>query len=649
MADFTLNSLRGGINNTDPPISLPVDQVVDARNVERSRTTLGRRRLGCEPIDLSVTLAACDSITFLHRHYQSGDGSDATLWVLGIDGSNPVLEYKDTTWHSVTPNDAITITGSYQYAMRGLSLHGKIFLAYKSGVDRLHVYDGTTFRRTGLAAPAAAPTAANSGGVGTLVGTRYYRVRFVELSGSTILRRSEPSAVLTFAPSGTNASITVTKPATVSEGETHWELEASTGDDNYYRIARTVVGTTTYVDSQDYVTGYAAVGTLSETSGDYTNLRSARYLTADNDRLIFAGSFEDPESDSIVGWTPVNNATGVGNDERNPVATTNYLNLDGRLGGRIVGMTAPINGYIYAFKNERIYKLVRTGVLTKAYEAVLLTDKRGAIEGSVVEGVDQKGKPCVYFIDPKVGACMIGASGLVQCGDDIFNTFKTLNQDATLPSVSLFYSDKKQVHWWIATGSSNVPDTHLVLQTNEIRDVEDGVRRGWDIWDGESAAALCALMYADNIDDNTTRSEAVKPFIGMAATDLLAMCDKPGVDTDNGTAYHAYQVTKPFAPAGILNQAELKSGGLLGIASNGTSVEVTATANFGLFEKSATADFTPESTETHVIAMMDDLDLGEITTLQLKFEDATPSTGTWDLHQFALRQEAGQRQARSRA
>lgn len=645
MADFTIQSLRGGINNTDPAISLPDDQVVDARNVDRSRSTLGARRRGAAAISLTGSaIEAHDMVTFLHRHFVSGDGSDAALWALGVSDIGTFnLQYKDTSWHSPTLKDDIVVTGTNKYKVRAISLHGKIFFAYKSAQDRLHVWDGSTLRRTGLAEPAA-PTGANTG-AGTLTGTRYYRVRYVELSGTTVLRRSEPSDTLTFAPSTTGLAVRITKPAAISEGETHWELEASIDNSNFYRIARTVVATTTYDDNQDYVTGYAQAFTLSEDVGDYSLIGSVRFLVADQDRLVFAGSHEDADSDSVVGWTPVDNDPGDGNDERVPLDTTNTKNLDGRLGGRVTGMSNPINGYIYVFKNERIYKLVRTGTRTNAYEAVLVTDKRGAVEGSVLEGIDQQGNPCVYFFDAKTGPCRVGIGGVLEAGDDINNTWEAVDDDADLCAVGLLYTRNKQAHWWVATDAVT-PDTHLVLQTNETRQSADGIRRGWDIWDGDSAEALCATMYAENIDAGVARSETLKPLIGRRGGGLIWQLDT-GAD-DNGAAYHAYQTTKPFTPVGLLNDVELKGAALLGIAGEGVTVEVTAIADMGLFEKSATADFSPEGSETQVIAAMDDLGLAEMTMMQITFEDATVPTGRWDLQAFAMAEGKGQKTFRGR-
>src|SRR5690606_5003066 len=101
-------------------------------------------------------------------------------------------------------------------------------------------------------------------------------------SVGTTLRRSEPSASQSFTPSGSGTAARVTKPATISEGETHWEIEASTDNVNFYVIATQAVGTTTYNDSADPDT--YSDNPLSEDIGDYTLLWSAKFLSVDEDR-----------------------------------------------------------------------------------------------------------------------------------------------------------------------------------------------------------------------------------------------------------------------------------------------------------------------------------------------------------------------------
>lgn len=644
MADFVIKSLRGGMNDWDPPSALDDDQCTLAQNVEFNRSMLGERRRGSLAIDLSGSaLAACNRIVFLHRHLPTTNESDAQLWAMGItDPSTAVLAYKDTTWHTVTMSDAPTVDGVSEYQVVAQTLHGKLFIAYNSAVDRLHVWDGSTFRRTGLTMPAAAPTGANTGS-GSFVITRYYRVRFTTQVGGVTTRRSEPSAVLTFAPSGSGSGVVVTKPANISEGETHWELEASTDNSNFYRIATTVIGTATVTDSQDGVTGYAVVtgAVLSETSGDYTDIYSAKFLTADRDRLLVGGSWEDAAKASRVSWTPVFNAQGSGNDERIPIGTNNFLDLDGYEGGPLMGMSSTVNGYVYPFKQGHIYQLVSTGLLTRAYEVHCLTKKRGALMGSISAGLDQAGGPALYFLDPTIGPCRLGAGGLRQCGADLLTTWRTVNVDATkVVARAIYYPDTRQVHWWIATGSSNIPTVRIVLQTNESRDVDDGVRRGWSYWDGDSATALAVCLFSDNIDAGIARNKLLKPFLGLEAKGLIQRTDT-GI-TDNGTTYSGRIVTKPYVHGNGINLFEVKSAILIGKAMTSAALDVKVTQDFGIDTKTVPGvSLTPVGSETQVIQVLSDLKFAELRSAQVEFKDVTTPLARWELNYFTMRETSG--------
>ena len=634
MEDLLIRSLRGGMNNSDPAIALDNDQSVLAQNVEFIDSMLGERRRGSDAIDLtSSNVGSRDQITFLYRHLPTADETAAELWAVGLTGTATLsVSRKTTAWTNPTVSDTPLLTGFAPFQWAAQSLHGKLFFAYDSNVDRLHVWDGTSMRRVGLTEPAA-PTGANDGGVGTFAGTRYYRVRYTVQASSVTILRSEPSDVLTFSPNGNDTGVVVTKPTTISEGETHWELEASTDNVNFFRIATTAVGTGTSTDTTDFNTGYAAAGTLSEDVGDYALIPSGRYLVADEDRLIIAGSWEDTAQGSRVRWTPVFGASGVGNDERLETDTDPFIDLDGFDGGAITGMSTPMMGSIFVFKQNHIYKLVRSGRRRQAYDAILYTDKRGAVHGSVTEGLDNAGRPCIYFLDPGVGPCRLGVGGIRSCGADIRATFETVNLDATkVVSASVYYPRKRQVHWWIATASSNVPDTHMVLQTNETRDVEDGeTRRGWALWTGPSAGALTACLFADNIDAGIARSRDLAPFIGIVGAGLIHRCDTG--DDDNGTEYVSKITTKPYTVRGILHKFGVMSAMLLAKAVTGASLDLVLTRDFGLETKTLSGiAFTATVSETQVMKLIDDIGFSELQTLQFTFQDVSTPGTRWELN-----------------
>jgi hypothetical protein len=228
--DLIIANIKGGMNNTDPAHALPDNQCVLAENVEFFSSTLGERRRGMEPIDLGDSSLDDEAVVVSLSTYQPkfAEIKDSWLWAIAAtEGTSYSIAYRNmNVWTIPTVKDDINTNNPYIYQIQTTSIHGKWFVAYKSGVDRMHVWDGTTIRRTGIAEPILAPTAVDTGG-GAFTDVRIYRVRFIEKVGVKILRRSEPSPELSFTPSGAGAGVIITRPAIVDEGENFWEVEAS--------------------------------------------------------------------------------------------------------------------------------------------------------------------------------------------------------------------------------------------------------------------------------------------------------------------------------------------------------------------------------------------------------------------------------------
>lgn len=645
-------------NDNDPPTLLAEDACTIAENVEFFNATIGERRLGCVKIsDTPAEItgdANIQAVTWMGRHQPTNLLTDSELWVLAqhLTSSNNVLLRRTTSaWSTVSPNDAITVTSGYGHRLSAVSLHGKFYIAYKSAVDQLHVWDGTSLRKTGLAQPAA-PTVANTGS-GTYTGTRYFRVRYVVMSGSTVSLRSEPSAATTLAPSGTGSGALVTKPASISQGETHWEVEASTDNANFYRISRVAVGTTTYTDSQAFSSGYAIIGSLSEDLTAYSLIPSGKFLTVDSDRLLIGGSWENPTYGSRIWWTPVLGSQGSGNDERLDMTVNPYMDLDGFEGGELTGLSRAVNGYLYAFKWSHIYKIVRTGQRNSAYSAIPLTKSRGAIPGSLVEAVDQSGNPAQYFLDPRIGPMRIGLNGVEWCGKDIRNLWSRVNLSATTVAHGVFYQAKNQVHFWLALDGADYPNAKIILHCNEMRSDENGARRGWvTVPVGDRIAdAHCSLMFSSNVDANGNRNQLIVPFIGkqqwtvspFTIKDLIQRCDTGNTDAyttgDTDAYYYARVQTKPFTPTGLLNRHGVMAAAVMAAANTTptNSVYVRADRDFGVETKLVDVDLIPKASESVVVKLMDQMNFSEVTALQLTFGDLntniTPST-YWSLHMF---------------
>lgn len=659
MADFILDSLRGGYDDFTPVSQMPKDACRLAENVEFFYSTLGERRAGCQLIDGGLpagitTDALLDAAVWMFHHTPTKNETEDELWVLTRDTDNTAKMYRLTAsgWstvalNSVSASDVPLLTNNDGYRIYGQSLHGKLFIAFNSGVDRLHVWDGSTLRRVGLAAHAAAPTVANTGAGTYEAIARYYRTRSVVISGSTVLLRSEPSARLgPFTPSGTGTAARVTRPTAIGEGETHWEVEVSLDGATFYRLAQVAIGTTTY-DDNNATSTYATNFTLSDPVGSYTLIPSVRYLLADDDRLLLGGSWLTAADGSAVRWTPVGNDPLPGADERLNATTDPRIDLDGREGGDIVGLSRSLSS-VLVHKASHIYNVVRTGELVGAYDAVPITKVRGALPRSLVEASNQAGNPALYWIDPKVGPMRYGSRGLEFCGYNVHTLFQRLNKSAVVPCFGIYYPDKFQLHYWLALDSDQFPTTKIVLQTSEVEsEGVAGARRGWSTVPSPNriANARCAVMFAKDIRTATVNLAQV-PYIGKAVwtvnaatvTDIVQRCDVGTKDAhttgDTVSAYVGKVRSRAFPLAVLPNKFGIRAAAILGLA--GSRVRVTLVRDYGIETVARDVNLTAAGSETHVSAILDSLSLSELTNLEMQFEDDPANASQWRLFQFVV-------------
>lgn len=623
--NLVIDSLAGGMNNQDSPNTLPDDQCTFAENVEFADSSLGERRRGCIAVDVAGSdLEDYDVITHLAPHYPSELTvlQNELFAIAGRFELLTVFRRSSGSWVEVPfTQDTLNYDLPFAVQIKSHSIHGKLYLAARTDVDRMHVWDGTSLRRVGMAGGGAAPSVVDSGTPGTFSGERTYRVRFIEMDGSDVVRQGEPSIETVFTPSGAANGATLTIPTPPGEGETHWEFEASDGDGNFYVIATIAIGTTSHTDTLE-TTDYASFE-LSADIGEYEVVPSVRFVISDQDRLIFGGSWHDPEIDSRVSWTPVSAAPGVGNDERLPATTDNFTDLDWQDAGGLTGMSDPVNGSFYVFKLTRIYKMTRTYSLDQAYTSILLSKTRGALYGSVVSGLDEFGRACAYFLDPAMGPCRVGPAG-IQYMHGIKPTWDRVNTNANLVCHGVFYPDKQQVHWWVSFDGTDTPTYKLILQVDEVQSDASGTRRGWTVAAGKITEAWCSTIVPETAIDPLTDEIAIyfRPYIGLRSPDFILRTDVG--DDDNGEAYHATIKTKPYLIAGLLNRFGIMNAALLAspLSDVDGGLSIRLVRDFGLEESDpVTMDFVAEADEDFILRTFDNFRMSDAFAIQVVFED----------------------------
>lgn len=647
---LTIADVRGGINNSDSPTLIADNEVVDARNADFRSGALGAKRRGTTPIDLNGSVFTTQVVAVM-RHTPTNDVGDDELW--GIDADGNLDRRVGGTWQGgVTRVNSVVTIRPNNFDANGVSLHGKLFLAAQSDVDRLLVWDGAVLRWAGLAAPPP-PTAADDG-AGSYAGTRYFRIRYIERVGGVTLRRSEPSTTLVFVPSGTGSGAEITKPsgtenpATATyEGQTHWEIEASIDNILFYQIATVAIGTATYVDTTALAVGYS-LNPLSEQIGEYVPPTAPRHVAVDEDRLVMAGSWFTPGHDATVWWTPVSADDGVGNDERVPITTAQSITFDGLDGGAVTGLVSGVAGNVYVFKLTRIYKMVRTGQLASAYDPVSESFSRGSVLRGACAGSDLQGVPCAYFLDPAVGLCRIGRMGVEVLGRPIRSTWRGRNPFVAVGPRILYYPELEQV-WF----TSPIDDPQAV-QTAESTNIQTA--NGSFIFAQQSRPGLLVefearyggIMFHDGLLGDTTSmtlfptEDGVKPVIGTTVVTAtggiqtsLHVADS-GTD-DSGTPFRAYVRTKPYVLGDLWTRFGIMAAAVLARAAAGTSLLLRLIRNFEAETTQTLVDLSPAGSEPHVVKPVDDSHLSSLNVLQVEYGDEAASAQAWDVDRLVFK------------
>ncbi len=632
-----ISDLRGGRNGADPPISLPDNQAVEMLNVDHYGSLLGNKRGGSTAVTETGGTAFSSGVLALHYHVPGASLAAGELW--GIDGAaTPIVKRMTggTSFADITMSDVIATAAAFTTFA---SFNGKLYMAYDSSVDRLHVYDpnlsSPRVRRVGFADPGALASVVDDGGTGTYAAIlRYYRARWVQISSSVTIRRSEPGPSTSFTPNGNDTGVVITQPTVPSEQETHWEIEVSLDNVTFYRLSQTAIATTTYTDSAATTTYIN--NTQSADVGEYENWTSVKHLLTDGNRLLGAGGWETGAKNSRVWFSPVLGTTDEGDDER--VITTrtqkNYVDLNENDGGFITALGGPIYGAPFAFKYRQIWKLTPTGDVNRPYISRKISDAYGCIaHKSVVSAIDASGNPAIYFLSAE-GPCRIvtyGQASIVQyLGRDVEDLWASVNLSSTIVGHAVYYAEKHQVWFWFAVDSNNNPSVKLVFDVLLGRFIEgDRVRGGWYKHDGGSAVAWCSIMAPDTL--GASMSFDRKPYIGRASGTAIWELDTSATD-DAGTDFQAYVKTKPLDLGSLGQNFSVGQTVLTAKAATGVTITQTLDRNYGLETRTSTAVLTASGTETRVIKKFEASDLAQAAAVQISLGETTATDqALWSL------------------
>lgn len=625
-----------GRNGYDDPFMLPNDQVAEAINVDWYGSSLARRRPGSEAIGITGgTAFDANGLVHLGRYVPSGGESAAQMF--GADWAGLVKRLAGgVNWANVTLADAMTAAGAAKTEMNSVTFNNKQFFAYDTAVNRLHVYDGTSIRRVGIGV-AGSVTVADTGAGAYAATIRYYRIRF---GNGTQNLLGELGPVVAFTPSGAGTAARVTRPAAPGDSEDYWEVFVSSDGGEYFH-ANTIILATTFWDDTFAPTAWGiAGGDTAPDDGTYLPPPSAKYIVADDARLVMAGIYETTGGEvtpvsTRIWWTPAK-GTDVGDDERISITDTieNFDDID----EPVTGLSKPINGAFFAFSYSSQYKFVATGDVLSPYQRFRVTGGQGCISHkAIIIAADETGYPATYWLSSR-GPERSASSGNQFCGADIQDIWDLVNLDSAIAPHGVYHERIHQIWWYVAVNGQTVPNLKLVFDTwlgkvTEISSLQ-AVRYGWSQHTGDSCNAYCSVMFANDI--GATMGRRLVPYVGPAPVVgvKILRCDVAAKIDDGGLGYAASITSKPLAPWGLGRLGELLQEPIL-VAKVGTgqTIVLTIARNEGTESIQTTCllnAISDGATETRVFAQFDGARFADASSVRFTLTETVPVVN-WSL------------------
>ncbi len=656
LTPITLFNIKGrwGVN---APFSCPLDQCIEAENVEWWRSSFARKRQGSARISLAGGTGFTGGIKWVYSWVPSDNQTIRELW--GLDSAITPLFKRlvgGTAWANVTNSSGDAVTLVDNHLTNGCQFNGKLFIAYNSTVNRLHMYDPAVaaIQRVGIANPVAAPSVADTGAGAYAATPRFYKIAFVEvLTGTIINARSNTSASVGFTPSGAGTAARITRPALPGEKETHWIVYGSSADADFVQISGLIaVGTLTYDDT---VAPASYIGTIAPDPAAFNPPPSVKYLVADKAQLVMGGAWEATTGTGIaptprrVWWTSPLGATDQGDDQRISLTATikSYTDLD----EAITAMSSPQEGTIFIWSYRSMWRMVATGVAVAPYMIYKVTGAKGCIEHkSVVAAEDENGDSCTYWWSPQ-GPCRVSNSGgMASLMEDINDIWDLINLGATMVCHGLFHSDKHQVWWWVTTIGSTSPNMRVIFDTRLGRAVEPGIiRKGWATHTLGVVDAWASAMHSDTL--GVSNSYNLKPYASRNISQSIIKCDTGAQDDDVGTMinFRSYITTRPYTPAGLGNKSGINEDACL-VAEQSTNpapISMAIIRDFG-FDEVAAGDVSlthgggGTGTPTRIFPRFDNSNIALADSVQFRIGDTMPlladasPIATWNLDAMSI-------------
>lgn len=657
-----------GRNGNDVPVDVSPEMSCESLNVELVAHSLGRRRNGSNEIGLVGTPAY--SAAHMARFSPGQDDGMAELHLITRDSPQPqFVQVKAREIQNVLP----CVDGVFNPQKASTAqLNGKLFWAFDSGVNRLHVYDPNSnpqrVRRTGFSQPPDPPVVIDTG-TGTYPALlRYYKVRRGQLNADgTMQRISEASPSTPFTPSGVHQAAAVGRPLGSGEFETHWRVEGSVDNQVFYILSPWLVSATvdTYLDTE-LVETYPS-HEAAPLSGTMSVFPSVKFLCADQNRLLgfgvweteanpggVAGGGQIPPVPGRVYFTPVLDSTDQDDDERIDwgAASPGYIDVGRNLGYEDRALAGPLDGQFFAFQSKGINMLVPTGDSLVPFRRVTLSRQLGAVSHwSTFIGEDEAGAPCLYWLDPRRGPYRYGRRGIEWLGYDIFDVWPGVNLDADEQVAHGYYDEGlRACVWFLAYGGSSAATRCFLFFVDMGQAVEGlGVRQGWSEWAGAKwfLQNWCSVSFARTLASQgaTKMSRLETGYIGTSGPIIRLNAygvfgDVVGQVTD---PFRATVLSPVYSPPPRHTNKQAGDAYMQATAGGGATLQQQLIRNYGdqppLLRSTS---LLPQGTETRVFVKWQELTFTDAHAIQVRLGDAAAAiTVPWTIDEWMLTFETG--------
>src|SRR5215471_2446571 len=645
-----------GRNGWDHPLAVPDDMGTEVENVELIETGLGQKRRGT--VQVAIGGDTFSGASQLYNFIPAQDPTKAELWIVSADTPNKVLRVPDTNAVNVALADGIEALAQQTSFC---AFNGKLYVAYKSGVNRLHVYDPTdtdspnTLRRVGLMAPPPAFVNAADTGSGSYAATpRFYRAQYIRRNAAGALRATSPlSAPLSFTPSGIGSGVSVgvyDDGATVDPA-THARFYGSSDGVTFYDLSGEVPLTTppawtAFIDTR--LPSEYSLLPASPLEGASTPFPSVKYLATDGVHLFGFGVYETDAGDSIqpipgrIYFTPALYSSNLGDDERvsNTIDNQGWIDARPNSGGIDRGIAGPVNDRMYVFQSDAIFMLAPTGTATAPYARVVLTTQYGAVSNnSIVLGEDEAGQPCLYFLNPADGPRRLTIGRTIDwCGKDVYDIWKQIDLDAAAQYAHGMYdARRKLVLWFLPLQGSTYPNLAITFDVTKGRVSGLGVRYGWSKWTGIfSYNVLSSAAFSKTL--SVPRTEWAVPYIYsgvVGLSNVLYRVDET-VAQDNGTPYTSTLTSKAWDRGSLLQMKRTIEAWLVARVGS-VSLLQTLIKDWNEETRTSTVDLSQKGSETRVMRRFDPVNIADFTALQIQLGDDPAGTRdvAWLLDRWA--------------